>query len=491
MQNSKLFELFRSLSFKEVKKFDKYICSPFFNEDEVLVSLTHFLTHTPLGNEDDEDLKVRAFQFMYSGNIYDDLKMRHTMADLLRHLETFLTFSVNGEERLPEKIKLMETYRERGLYKHFVGTLRHAESIQNKNPYRDAAYFYHQFNLENEKNQYLAVRYERTKELDLKAAADNLDTFYLISKLKTCCEMLNYRNIVDIDSEILLLDEILNYIRDNEEEAEPAIEIYYKILMTLNVHVQDQAQEGTDELEPELEQDRNYNDLKQLLEKHASKFSQEEARDMYAYAQNYCIKKINKGESAYLYEIFYLYKDVLEKEIIFENKLLSPWDYKNIVTAGLRIEEFEWVQKFIHKYKESIAESFRSNAFTYNLAKYYFATKAHDKVLGLLQEVEYEDVFYGLDSRTMLMKTYFEVGEIISLDYLLDSFRIYLRRNKLISETHRKNYLNLIKFTKKLAKLKGAEKWKIVRFKKELERTEQIADVDWLMEQLRVVEKNS
>ena len=91
--------------------------------------------------------------------------------------------------------------------------------------------------------------------------------------------MMNRANIISANYHLRMLDAVLNYIRNNLEEFKntPAITIYYRILMTLTVS----------------EDTTHYRQLIKLLDKNFHLFSHEEARQMYDFAQNYCIKKIN------------------------------------------------------------------------------------------------------------------------------------------------------------------------------------------------------
>ena len=66
------------------------------------------------------------------------------------------------------------------------------------------------------------------------------------------------------------------------------------------------------------------------------------------------------------------------------------------------------------------------------MARVYFFKKEYDKVLELLQQVEYDDVFYLLDAKVALIKTFYELEEIDSLVALLDSFKMLLRRKKIL-----------------------------------------------------------
>ena len=80
----------------------------------------------------------------------------------------------------------------------------------------------------------------------------------------------------------------------------------------------------------------------------------------------------------------------------------------------------------------------------YNLVDLYYYKKELGKALEYLHKVEYSDVFYALNSKEMLLKIYYEMNEEEALHNLLASFRIYLKRNKLISDNIRLPYQNFI-----------------------------------------------
>jgi hypothetical protein len=98
-----------------------------------------------------------------------------------------------------------------------------------------------------------------------------------------------------------------------------------------------------------------------------------------------------------------------------------------------------------------------------------FLPKEFDKVIELLREVEYEDFTYNLNSKVMLLFTYYEMDEIEPLYSLFESFRVYLNRHKAIPEQRKNNYKNLIKYTKKLTKVMPGDKKAIEKLKKEVQ----------------------
>jgi hypothetical protein len=227
--------------------------------------------------------------------------------------------------------------------------------------------------------------------------------------------------------------------------------------------------------------------MKEIMFAHIDTLTEDTVRNLFAFAIVYCINKINYGNAAYQREIFELYKQSLTNDILIVDDKLSPWDYKNIVTIGLRNKEYKWTDAFVENYIGKLPKAEQQNAYTFNRARYFFATRKYDKVLALLQDVEYSDIFYLLDSKTTLMKTYYELGEYQPLQSLKESFRILLRRKKLISEQNQINYGNFARFVTKLFRVDVKNKKQVDTLRKEIEATRNVADRGWIMEKLQEV----
>ena len=97
----------------------------------------------------------------------------------------------------------------------------------------------------------------------------------------------------------------------------------------------------------------------------------------------------------------------------------------------------------------------------------------------MISKTEFTDLYYQLDSRSILLKCYYETGDTDGLLYFIPSFKMFLKRNKLISEYQRTIYSNLVKFTNMLVRYDGDVKKLKVLFEKVGE-VKQIADVRWL-----------
>src|SRR4029079_4931344 len=96
----------------------------------------------------------------------------------------------------------------------------------------------------------------------------------------------------------------------------------------------------------------------------------------------------------YVKEMLDLYNLMLEKELIYENRWFPPSDFKNIVTIACRLKEFDWTEKFIHRYKDKLEAETREHFFQYNLASFYYEKSDYGNALKLLNTIEFTDIYF-------------------------------------------------------------------------------------------------
>ncbi len=412
MYKSKLVEMLRHFSPKELNRFSEYLSSPFFNKDEqVLIFYNHIKKFAPEFNSPGID-KDKVIERGIPGIVLTEKKLGYLMSDVVEHIEDFIRYNKFSEQAVEGYCHLLAIYNKWESDKLFDQTLREAKDVLDRFPYRDAPYFYKEYLLQSEINLYFDRQKKRAYDASLQKAADYLDLFYLANKLKYSCELINRQKLVAANYELRLLKEITQHLQEHSYDEFPSIAIYYQILMTF------------------LENDNveHFEKLKRLLDEHTSKFPPLEAKDMYAYAQNYTIRKINAGNQDFLDEYLHLSKAALEKNLLLVDGFLSPWAYKNIVSVALRVDDFTWTEQFIKNYRSKLSEKFRTNAYNYNLAYLLFFKGDYGEALKLINQVEFTDIFYALDSRTMQIKIYYQLEEWDPLQSAIEAFKVYMRR---------------------------------------------------------------
>ena len=471
MYQNKAIQILKTFSAQEMRQMADFVASPFFNKNETVTLLFGILMECHPDFTAPIIERERLFTAVLGDIPYDEQKLRYLLTDLTKLIEEFICYKAVDEEALFKYHLLLYSYRQRGLDKPFINTMKQAEKLLESWPRRDVSHAFYQYLIEEDKYRFTSVQKEHLLESNLQSVVDNLDKYFILNKMRYSAEIINNRNVVAINYRLFLYEEIMNHLRHNPLDHVPAAKIYYNIILTLT--------------EPENKQ--HYDTLLELLKEHKDLFSQDELFDMYVYAKNFSIRKINNGHTEFMKELFNLYKVILGNRIIFRENYLSQWDYKNIIYLGLRLEEYELVKGFIHDYNESLDPRYRKNAYTYNMAYYHFFKGEYDETLTMLRSVEFTDVYYHLDSKSLLLKTYYELEATEAFFSLVEAFKVYIKRNKQIPAHQKSNYNNLIKYVTKLYKWKLNPRKNLDELAAEMERTKPIADIIWLRKKLEEV----
>jgi hypothetical protein len=473
MHNSKIYSILKHFNKYEQNRLRKYITSPYFNKNQLLIQLFElFIEH--INNEKSTEFeKENIWKNIQADKKYDDVRFRKLCSDLLKLVESFLAQQVYEENPLHQATYLIEAVSKGKMEKLYNGAMGTARRLSKQQFDRNSNYYYYQYEIEKNYNRLKERQFRRIVRKNVEEIANNLDYFYLAEKLKYYCSVLSQQYVVSHTYELLFIDEIINHIKKYKFDEIPPIAIYYQIYLTL----------------VEIENEEHYFKLKDLLKKYGLVFPLDEAQGIYEHALNYCVKHINKGSHRFLVEYFQLYEDLLDKEIIYTDEELAPPNFRNIVVAALRLGKYQWTEKFIHKYKARLPDSFRESTVTFNLARLYFYQKTFNKVIELLREVEYEEATDNLFAKSLLLQAFYEMDETEPMYSLMDSFRTYLNRHKEIPQQKRKNYINLIRVLKKLTNITPGDKSNIEKIKKELDKMEGIAaSKTWLQEKIAELE---
>lgn len=471
MTDTKLITLLKTFNKYELNRLRKYIESPFFNENQLLVDLFDVIDKFLRSSRTELEQQV-VWNKIFEDKKYNDTKFRRLCSDLNKLAQDFLAIEDFKNQPLAFESYQLRLLNTKGLDKHYLAVERNVNRDKEKLKLRDAMFYYNNAMLEYEKHVYMEKHgVMRTKKVNLSAADLQLDCFFLSLKLKNYCDAINYKNILNINISIGMIEELLEIAKQDIYQSVPAVGIYYQILLTLT----------------ERENETHFFNLKQLLNDNNFRFQQQEMRNMYIFAQNYCIKKINTGNAKYYRELFDIYKTLIETQIILNKGIIVPWDYKNITSVGLRVGEFKWVEKFIKNYNQHLPKDHQKNALVYNLAILHFYKKDYNEVITLLRDMVYKDVFDALQGRWLLLKTYYELDEFDAMDALIDSFRIFLRRNKSISKGYQKMYMNAIKFLQKIMKIPYENKNSAEKLYTQIKECTPIAERRWLLQKLQEI----
>lgn len=463
--DSNLYQLFSSLSHAELKELDKAVRSPYFNYRTEEIRLYEFLLQAKK-RKVDEILLNDAVKYVFSKGEGDAAKLRHVMTYLMRIINRFIAIGEMENNEEQKQLLLARSMRKRGLGKLFTLGYKEAEQYMQDDAALSPELYYHQFQLHTE--YYIhSITNRRAQNEDLQRMSDDLDSFYIIQKLKHVCNLLSYRNVFKFEYNDDVMQDIMPLVQKKQMLNNPLVNLLYHNYLCLT--------------------DPNNEDyfikLKDLLLNHSQRVDVKELRDIFTLAINYCIKRLNTGGQKYYQEVFEIYVAGLQRGVFEDRGQLSPFTYKNISAIAIGLKQYDWVAVFLDAYKEKLDEDIRDGFYAYCMARYCFATAQYERAMQLLQEVEVKEQFTDLDARVLLIKTYYELDEYGLLDYSLGNFKQQLKRKKM-QTYHATVYGNFARNMSKVMHLRPYDKKARTELKATISLTNAIAEKEWLLSKL-------
>ncbi len=467
MEKSKLIKVFKTLDEEELKLLRKFVRSPYYNTNKEVIALCDYLVKLAPDFEPRKIERRLVYKKISGGKTYVDGKMRFVMTNLLSTLRQFLIQQSYEEKPLNNQLQLLKVYNERNLDQLFQSALKDIRLEIEERPADDQNDFYFPYQIEHSYHAFLMKAQQRDIEPNLQNVSSRLLSFYLINQLRYYTAMLSYQHLKHVDYQLHFEPYVFDYLSKNWEQHEPIIGAYYFSLMTLT----------------NGENEQHYQQLRLLLNTSRDEMPTGLLPDIYVHARNYCIRRVNMmNDVHYLEELFALYQMMLEQDILLNvDGYLSPNDYRNIVVNGARLKEFKWVEAFIEGYRQRLHEQIRDDYYKYCLAQLRFFQKDFNSTRDLLFQMESQDFFISINTRRMLIQTYFELEEDNLLDALLNSFYEFLRRRDFALRPY---YSNFVLAVRNLVRVNPFDKQKIKKLKEELVNTRELVSRDWLVEKV-------
>ncbi len=441
MYSNKLIQTFQGLTRKEMTRFYEFVQSPYFNKHEEVKTLVAYFNNLYPRFLEKTCERKKLFKNVFPNRKHDQKHLALLFTYTWRLLNQFLTQEQLKKNEIQQNIFLLQSLRKNGSHRNYEKLLAEVENELVKSKIQNSDFSFLQFLVKSEAERFHTQLEKHETDWSIQQKQNHLDHFYFSEKLKDACEMMMRSKILQVEYSYQMLDDIIAEIEKNIQKYEniPSIIIYYQVFQMMT--------KGTSEF---------YQDLIPILKKYESFFPKEELESIYNHLQHFCMTKINTGDNHYLSELFQLYKMQLDAGLLIENNYLSEWHYKNIVTVALRLDELDWVKNFIETYRERLDPEVVENAYTFNLAAYYYQTEQFEKVLDLLVQVEYTDIRYRVHTKSLLLRTYYDLNEYEAFLSLTESFRQYLQRNNQISDSRRDGFSNLVKFAKRAFQIKNS-----------------------------------
>ena len=474
MSQSKVVSYINKLDQKQKERFRQFVFSPYFNQHEKTQKLLTLILDHKKKRKGEFDRQYYFKALFPDAKKYDEQKLFNVMSYLNRLFYKFLACERLEADEVQEKLFILEQARSQGMHNVLDNRGKYLEKKMRQQQQVDPAYYYGNFRLHYLTGFNLSDGLVRKEQDTMQAMLDNFDKYYISEKLRLVCHLYSDMQAKNFSFDFSYLDELMHYLRENWSKFEH--DLYIRLYFTMFM-----SQKDPDPY--------HYKQLKDILAKNLEELKADDQLNLYKAAYNYCVVRINQGDNYYRMELFELYQQGLAKKLLIENGVLSEWVYKNIITVGSVTRHFDWTENFIEDYKDFLPADKRENAYTYNKAAFFFHREQYDEVRSLLINVQFTDVKYHINATLLLLRTYYKTMDTEALLSLIETFRIFIMRNKEIQANQKKGYTNFLRFKKRLVNIKHNKytfsvkeyEDRLEALKKDIERTEPLMNEYWLI----------
>ena len=475
MKESKAFLIIKTFSEEEKEQLYLFIDSPYAKiKEDVARLLALYCEQAFLPETDQKALSdEQEFAYLFPNTPLHKGRIATIRSQALQALMRFLMYENIEKNEFDSRYPLLDYFIERKLGRFYESLQKElSESMQtqatraNKKwvqyiQMKESYFGYELVEMPQKPNSY-------TQEL-----TQYLERFYYIKKLEYL--LFDYHNLnkfdTDIKTNILYQVEDILQTPPSFLEEDPALEMYYLLLKMF--HHKDEA---------------TYEKALSFIAKHEETFAIEDTRNFYGYIRSFCVAKMNQGVIVFEDHLLDLYVLLLKKpHFLFANGTMVVTSFKNIIQLGLRKKKEELVEDLIDHYWRYLPQSHQAYMRDYGIAllKFYqHKPKDACKILAMLKPL---DIFIEIDVRILTMKCYFEMDEYEMLNDAINRFRVYINRNKHLSETHQKARLQFVMFMAKLINISPSQIKGLQKLADTIKTTTPLIEKEWLLHQVRLV----
>lgn len=473
MRKDKLIRVLKLLTSSEMKKFNEFVASPYFNKNKKCIALLDLLfPFFPLFTNEILD------EPNFADSVYSEKRsLGTTKSDLLRLLEKFLIQEKFKDQNELQAYFLLEELRERKDDKQFALIYKKSKvAISKKN--KNNILYYGEYLLEISQ---LEMLYQQMSDQNTKASQLNkvilaFEKYCLSNHLLLDNAVLNTRELGSA-TEKAITEKLVERSKSFIDLAQ--LKPYEnEVLIQLRLHLN------------RLLNNRKESDFTLFLDNfrksHAS-ISDLDKRHFNKFIVNHCVIQIIEGDSSYYEKLFNVYMFAIETNTLIEGKYLYPNSLRNIITTSVKAGKLDKAYDLLDSYIDSVDPVYRDVTEIYCKGYLYYQQKDFPVALDYLKKCMDLKSLYELEAEAITYKIHYETNQNWAFDVPIKSFSVkLLRHRKKQSKYIIEGYVNFFRLLKQIYKKKNDPTY--TKSKKELissiEKKEYLSDKRWLKEKV-------
>lgn len=462
MEKLKFLSLLKKLNRHELDGFHKYL-RLYHPREKIALRVFEYLIGFYPDFEQQKKIKLEyAYQKIFKTDFDKDAhaqkKMLNTASDLYKWLKTFLIISTAQQNHQIEQTIWLSILQERGMKDEFSRKATAFYQQTRNAPFKTAADAFPNWMASYFHREHLSWDKSLAHAKIIQQCTETMTGCWEIIRLKMACEMSLVKKFTN---------EAL--IRRQTEATD-----FQQVGLSILRDVYESLWRLTDTGE-----EAHFVRLESLLIQHGHHIDPKELEGIIRYVYNFTADQSRHNQEAIHYERTHrLNKVGLVYGVFSQDGHLTSAAFNNMVTVACHAKDFEWASGFIRNYSHTLPENKRREAILLAQAVVAFETCKFKEVLYLLEPVRFEAHLDLLRSKSLLLRSYYELHA--DQDIILDTCAFienFLRRSSPKEEAD-KAMLAFILILKRLVVQKSSKKAIMDR----IEKAPMLYCKNWLLE---------
>lgn len=353
------------------------------------------------------------------GTKFKEFDIDQTFYKLVLEVKKYLHQQRYNADPVNQSFNLIQSLQERGLISEFELELKRFQKTLRSAKVSSVEKRYWKFRIDDLLHEHLVTHDKRVSDVGLNKSSLSLDRFFEIQKLAYLCSGITRERIMNVEIPIRYKEEVLQNLDAQLAEEDADLRLWKDAYTLCN------GEGGM----------KVYRRFKESLDKQKH-ISSKELANLYVIQARSVSNVFKPGTSKFYQELFDNYQASEKRALLLFANVLPPALFNNICTVGIKIGEFDWLLKFIKKYKNYLPEENRSAYLNLAVARIRFQTNKFEIARKMAMDSQAIDIDLKLGAKRLILKASFELKDWQFLESQLNTFKVYLHREKKLSEIH-------------------------------------------------------
>ncbi|HMQ78542.1 MAG TPA: hypothetical protein PKE39_01490 [Ignavibacteria bacterium] len=454
MFKNKSYDVIRSFSPAELKSFELFITSPYYNSNKAIIKLFELIRKYIVNPPKKTLLEEEVFGKIYPGKKYNYGIMKNLLSELFGLCEKFLAVHpIEGDTtaEFEESLKRLKNYNKHSLEKLFLSEYK---KLTDKMEYSVLSTEYYR-----NKNRLLETLH---KHYTIKSKYSGASvTLYPMSIFSTCdiiatikkdiAGMEYLQNQLNYNPEINVTEAFYrNFDFENFLKEIKGLEAEHYNYISLQVRLM--------KLYKEPANYENYRELKDFIFSRIDNYSNSEKWFLSSALFDFVLNNYVKSSSEEnLRELAHIRKTQLTN-VKFNTDGLAPLQagvFRNIIEIFVIMGDLEFALEVIDKHLNDIEESKRKSSYAYSMALIEEGRGNNEKVLEYIRDVEFSDYQAKFSVKMVALVAFYNLGYVEQGLSAIDSMKHFMKDTGEFTEQVKVHLASRVAALEKLFKIKA------------------------------------